>query len=200
MQLFSLGVRGGIKKVNSANFTDENVYLIDDFKIIYLWFGRKIDKKRREWCIKKANIINQKKEKLATIQTIEQNQEYGSFLAIKDILVKGLKSKEGEDRRAELEIDYEDTLEAIEAGIPPDFEANITIATYNLSQENKTYEELCDMLAKIQLSLLKEENQITKEDIAKKSSEILKSSSTYEELCWLIAELNALRNKQAKNS
>ena len=197
MQLFSLGVRGGIKKVSSANLTDENVYLIDDFKIIYLWFGKKIDKKRREWCIKKADIINQKKEKSATIQIIDQNQEYGSFLAIKDILVKGLKSKEGEDRRVELEIDYEDTLEAIEAGIPPDFEANITLVAYNLSQENKTYEELCDMLAKIQLSLLKDEKKITKEDIKKKSNEILKSSSTYEELCWLIAELNLLAEKMS---
>lgn len=197
MQLFSLGVRGGIKKVSSANFSGENVYLIDDFKIIYLWFGKKIDKKRREWCIKKANLINQKKEKPAILQIVNQNQEYGSFLAIKDILIKGLKSKGREDRRVELEIDYEDTLEAIEAGIPPDFEANITLDAYNLSQENKTYEELCDILAKIQLSLLKEENKITKEEIKEKANEILKSSSTYEELCWLIAELNALKDEKA---
>ena len=49
MQLFSLGVRGGIKKVNSAIFSKDAVYLIDDFKIMYLWFGDKIDKRRRDW-------------------------------------------------------------------------------------------------------------------------------------------------------
>ena len=196
MQLFSLGVRGGVKRVNSANFSDENVYLIDDFKTIYLWFGKKIDEKRREFCIKKAKIINQKKEKAAVVQIIEQNKEYGSFLAIKDILEKGIKSDKVEERRPELEIDYEDTLEAIEAGIPPDFEANLTLTAYNLAQEKKSYKELCDMLAKIQLSLIKEEKKITKEELKKKSSEIFKSSSTYEELCWLIAELSALREEK----
>ena len=197
MQLFSLGVRGGIKKVNSAIFSKDAVYLIDDFKIMYLWFGDKIDKRRRDWCTQKAKIVNERKEHPATIHTIEQNQEYGSFLAIKEILEKGLKSQNEEQRRAELELDYEDTLEAIEAGIQPDFEAKITLAAYNLSQENKSYEELCAILAKVQLSLLKDEKKITKEEIKSKSSEIFRSSSTYEELCWLVAELNALREKEA---
>ena len=197
MKLFSLGVRGGLSKINKIAFNENQVYLIDDYKTLYLWIGQKIPEKRKDLCIKKVNSLNEKRDAPANIQIITQNKEYGSFIAIMDLLKKGLKQKGSVERRPELKIQYEDTIELIEAGIDPDLEGEITIAAHELSKEKKSYEELCRQLAEIQLNLLKPKGKATKKEIEKKAKEIYKSSSTYEELCWLIAELNLLAKKKS---
>ncbi len=192
-----MGVRGGLTKINKVEFNENQVYLIDDFKTLYLWIGQKIPEKRKDFCIKKVNSINDKRNPPSNIQIITQNKEYGSFLAIMDLLKTGLKKETIIERRPELEIQYEDTMELIEAGIDPDLEGEITIASHEVSKEKKTYEELCEQLAEIQLNLLKPKAKATKKEIEKKAQEIHRSSSTYEELCWLIAELNLLTKKKS---
>jgi hypothetical protein len=52
MKLFNLGVRGGLKKVNKLSFKKNEAYLIDDYKIIYLWFGSAVPEKQIEYCKK----------------------------------------------------------------------------------------------------------------------------------------------------
>ena len=69
-----------------------------------------------------------------------------------------------------------------------------------LSQENKSYKQLCKMLAQLQLDLIKVSKTTLKKDIENKTQEIFKSSSTYEELCWLIAELKAIKKKHSFTS
>lgn len=197
MKLYSLGVRGGLTKVNKIAFNEDQAYLIDDFKTLYLWFGQKIPEKRKDFCIKKVNSLNEKRKPPSNIQIITQNKEYGSFLAIMDLLKKGLKKETIIERRPELEIHYDDTMELIEAGLDPDLEGEITIVAHELSKEKKSYEELCRQLAEIQLNLLKPKGKATKKEIEKKAQEIHQSSSTYEELCWLITELNLLTKKKS---
>jgi len=197
MKLYSMGVRGGLKKIKKVGFDENQVYLIDDYKTIYLWIGQKIPEKRKDLCINKVNSLNEKRDPPANIQIITQNKEYGSFIAIMDLLKKGLKQEGSVERRPELEIQYEDTMELIEVGIDPDLEGEITIAAHDLSKEKKSYEELCRQLAEIKLNLLKPKGKATKKEIEKNAKEIHKSSSTYEELCWLIAELNILAKKKS---
>jgi hypothetical protein len=197
MKLYSVGVRGGLKKTSKADFKENEVYLIDDSKTMYLWFGSKISKKRRDLSLAKAKLLNNKKENITSIQTVIQNKEYGGFLAIKDLLLKGLKARKIIGRRPELEIHYEETAELIDAGLDPDLEAEITIAAHKLSQEKKSYKELCNMLAQLQLDLSKGSKSTLKNDKEKKTQEIFKSSSTYEELCWLIAQLKVIKNKHS---
>jgi len=199
MILYSVGVRGGLKRINKADFKEDNVYLIDDFKTIYVWFGSNISKKRKDITINKANLLNEKKEKTVNIQIIEQNKEYGAFIVIKDVLSKGLKQKKAIERRAELKIQIEETMELIDAGLNPDLEAEITIAANDISQKKKPYKELCETLAQLQLKLLKGSKKTSKNEIQIKTKEIFKSSSTYEELCWLIAQLNTLVKKKSLN-
>ena len=196
---FLIGPKGGLKKVTKINFHDKEAYLIDDYKTFYLWFGKSVPKEKRELILKKINDLNNKREKTANVQVQEQHKEYGSFLSMMDVLKKGLKSETEIEHRPELEIDYEDALELMETGLEPDFEAEITIAAHNLLQENKSYDDLCKMLAKIQLSLFKEKSKIIEKEIKKRAEDIYKSSSTYEELCWLIAELNIMQKKQSFN-
>ena len=200
MKLYSVGVRGGLKKISKAHFQEDEVYLIDDSKTLYLWFGSNIAKKRRDLSLNKAKLVNNKKENAANIQIITQNKEYGAFIAIKDALKKGEMRKQNLERRPELEIQFEETLELIEAGLSPDLEAEITLAAHKKSQEKKSYKKLCQTLAKMQLDLMKGPNKASKNEIQKKTQEIFESSSTYEELCWLIAELNAIADKHSMDS
>lgn len=196
MILYNMGVRGGLKKVNKVGFNESQVYLIDDYKVFYLWIGKKVTEKTKELCIAKVNKLNEKRNSPADIQIMNQNKEFGSFIAIMELLKKGFEKTDNIERRPELKLQYEDTLEMLEAGIDPDLEAEITIAAHDISQKKKSYEDLCEQLAEIQLNLLKEKGKATKKEIEKKAKEIYKSSSTYEELCWLIAELNLLMKKK----
>ena len=196
MLIFLVGPKGGLKKIAKINFQDKEAYLIDDYKTLYLWFGKSVPTEKRELILHKINDLNNKREKIANIQVQEQHKEYGSFLFMMDVLKIGLKSETEIERRPELEIDYEDALELMNTGLEPDFEAEITFAAHNLIQEKKSYEDLCKMLAKIQLLLLKDKSKLNEKDIKKRADNIYKSSSTYEELCWLIAELNIMQKKQ----
>jgi hypothetical protein len=195
MNIYNVGIRGGLKKISKPTFDEESVILIDDDSTIYIWFGKKIFEKRKNLSIIKANLLNKNKEKVANIQIIHQNQEYGAFLDIFNLLchenAKDIEIK----RRPELHIEYDTTLEFLEAGLNPDLEAEITIASHSISKENKSYEELCRILAQLQLSLIKGNLKPSKKEIELKASEIFSSSSTYEELCWLIAQLNVLKEK-----
>ncbi len=200
MKLYSVGVRGGLKKISKANFQDDEVYLIDDSKTMYLWFGSNITQKRRDISTNKVNLINDKKETAVNIQIITQNKEYGAFIAIKETIMRGEIKKQNVERRAELEIQFDETKELIEAGLTPDLEAEITLAAHKLSKKNISYKNLCQILAEIQLDLIKGPNKASKNEIQKKTQEIFKSSSTYEEICWLIAELNVIAQKHPMNS
>ncbi len=200
MIVYNVGIRGGLKKIRKADFKEDEVYLIDDSKTMYLWFGSNITKKRRDLSIDKAKLINDKNENTANIQIITQNKEYGAFIAIKDSLKKGEIKKQHLERRPELEIQFEETLELIEAGISPDLEAEITLVAHKLSLENKSYKSLCQTLAKMQLDLTKGLNKASKNEIQKKTQEIFESSSTYEEVCWLIAQLNVIADKSSLDS
>lgn len=195
MQLYTVYENGALRKVDKIKFSENRAFLIDDIKTIYLWFGSKTSKKKRKYAVNRANILNARRKGIAKIQTIIQGKEFGAFLAMMDLLKKGIEQDLQKERRPELKFDIEDTIELIESGLDPDFEANIALAAYNLSQEKRSYKDLCRNLAEIQLKIIQGKKKLTEAEINKKSKEIFKSSSTYEELCWLIAELNLLSKK-----
>ncbi|MCK4282086.1 MAG: hypothetical protein KAX10_08225 [Candidatus Lokiarchaeota archaeon] len=197
MQLYSVSENGALRKIIKVDFAENKVYLIDDLKTIYLWVGLKATKKKKNFGIKKANILNDKRKNTVKIQIINQNKEFGTFLAMMDILKKGIKQNLPIKKRPELYIEIEDTMELIDAGLDPDLEAEITVAAHNISQEKKTYDELCRELAETQLIILKGKVKASEAEIKKKTKEIYKSSSTYEEICWLLAELKILIEKNS---
>ncbi|MFX1328925.1 MAG: hypothetical protein ACFE91_12425 [Promethearchaeota archaeon] len=194
MLFYNVIETGALRKINKVDFSENKVFLIDDFKTIYLWIGSKASKKKKELSVKKAEKLKTERNQSISIQINDQNREYGSFLAIMDILRNGITSDISSEKRPELEIEIDDTMELIEAGIDPDLEAEITLAAHKLTQENHLYEDLCRKLAELQLSFLKK--NLTEQEIKKKTEEIYKSSSSYDELCWLIAELSKLREKK----
>lgn len=197
MLLYSVTENGALRKVKKVDFNEKKVFLIDDFKTIYIWVGLKASKKKQDLSKKRANELNNKRENTAKIQIMGQNQEYGAILAIMDVLKEGLTQSISLERSPELEMEYKDTMELIEIGLDPDFEAEITVAAHTLSEEKRSYEELCRKLAELQLTLSKGKEKVLKKDITKKAKEIYKSSSTYEELCRLIVELSILIEKKS---
>ena len=194
MQLYLVTESGSLRKINKVDFNGNKVFLIDDIKTLYVWHGLKASKKKKDLSIKRSEKLKNQRKKSPEIKILNQNQEYGSFLAIMDLLKKGLKADDSLERRPELKIRFNDTQELIEAGIDPDFEGEITIAAHNLAQENHPYEDLCRKLAEIQMKFIK--GNASEKEIQKKTEEIYKSSSTHEELCWLIAELSKLLKKK----
>ena len=141
MQLYTVYENGALREVKSLNFKEDKAYLIDDIKTIYLWLGSKISKKKKDLAIKKANTINKKRENKAKIELLVQNEEFGPFLALMDLLKKGINKDISMEKRPELELEIEDTKELIEAGLDIDFEAEITLKAYEISQQKKSYKE-----------------------------------------------------------
>ena len=199
MILFSIYENGSLRKVKKADFKSSKVYLIDDFKTVYLWFGSNSSKKKKDFAIKRANELNNKKKSPAKLQLIDQKKEFGTFISIKKLLLTGLKDNVVIEARNELELKVDETLELISAGLEKDLEAEITLAADKLSKNEISYEDLSKQLAKLQLILLKSKTKPSEKEITKKTEEILKSSATYEELCWLVSELKILiKKKQIK--
>lgn len=193
MLIYSVTENGALRKINKMDFNENKVFLIDDYKTLYIWYGQKASKKKKTLSIKRAEKLKSERKKSIKIQIVDQNQEYGAFLAIKDILKKGL-TPDAIKRRTELKIKYKNTIELIDAGINPDFEAEITLSAHELAQKNHSYDDLARTLAILQMSFLK--GEASESEIKAKAEEIIKSSSTYEELCWLIAELSKLLVKK----
>lgn len=193
MQLYNVAENGALRKANKMEFVQDRVYLVDDIRIIYLWFGLKASSKKKDASIQKAKKLVADKGGDADIQMLQQSKEYGSFLAIMAILEHGITEDADISRRPELELEIEDTLELMDAGLEPDFEAEITVNAHQLAKEKKSYEELCKMLAEIQFKIMKIKPSAA--ELKKKTQEIFKSSSTYEELCWLISEMSILNEK-----
>ncbi|MFX1376917.1 MAG: hypothetical protein ACFFA0_14015 [Promethearchaeota archaeon] len=196
MILYSVYENGAMRKVKKVDFSNTKVYLIDDYKTIYLWYGINSSKKKKEFGKKKATSLNSDRETPAKVQIIHQNKEFGAFLAIMDLLNKGLTEDTVLEKREELKLEIEDTLELIESGLEMDLEAEITLAAHKLSEEKVSYEDLSKRLAELQLILLKGNNKPSEKEINDKTKQILESSSTYEELCWLVSELKILIDKK----
>lgn len=199
MKLYSVYENGILKKINRVGFDERKVYLIDDYKVFYLWFGSNSSEKKKEFGKKRAKDLNNKRKTPAKIQIINQNKEFGAFLTIMDILKEGLQKEISKEKSDELVFELEDTLELMDAGLELDLEAEITLKAHKLSQEGISYEDLSKRLAKLQLILLKGKTKPLVGEVKKKTEDILKSSTTFDELTWLVSELEILiKKKQLK--
>lgn len=48
MRIYSVTENGALRKINKVDFDENKVFLIEDFKVIYLWFGLKASKKKKK--------------------------------------------------------------------------------------------------------------------------------------------------------
>jgi len=64
-----------------------------------------------------------------------------------------------------------------------------------LFEQKYTYEDLCWMLAEIQLKYNKGYDNVSESAIKNKAEELKKSSLKNDDICWKIAELNHLASE-----
>ncbi len=192
MELFFISEEGFLIKINKYDFFDEDVYVSDDGNTIYIWYGRKSSIVKKEAALKYARKLVMERLGSAKILLMNQNDEYGAFLAMLENLKLGIDINGSFKTRPELD------LEEIIRGPEKDYglESYIRVAAFYLSQENYSYNNLCWLLAEKQLIIEKGQMDIDKDEIKEKAEEIFKSSVTYHELCWIIAEIDILVDRK----
>lgn len=226
MQLYNVDDNGDLIKINKLDFSENDVYLVDDDNAIYIWIGLQVPYNKKEITASIARTLDNEREGSAKILIMRQNREYGSFLAIMDKLKRGLNSEDNIERRPEKKLEKpkeyieknmekeseaeyrirkwlkqlnkyrKSEVEKESIGKENDLESQINMAAYYLSQKNISYDELCWILSEKELIIQKGAENISESNIRKKAEEIFNSSCTYDELCWLIAELDILIEKK----
>lgn len=103
MQLFFVSEKGHLIKINKFDFKTEEVYVVDDDKTIYLWFGQDAPDSKKKDGILNARKLDYIKEGAAKILMMDQNNEYGAFLAMMDALRDGVDAGGTIVKRPEME-------------------------------------------------------------------------------------------------
>ncbi|MHA1275430.1 MAG: hypothetical protein ACTSQS_18665, partial [Promethearchaeota archaeon] len=102
MRLYEINDKGELIQINNLKFAKEDVYIVDDDKTIYIWFGLKISQKKRDSAIYHARNLNKMRFDAAKLLLMTQHAEYGAFYAMMDDLKKGV--EEDRPRRVELDL------------------------------------------------------------------------------------------------
>ncbi len=95
-----------LKEIDEPVFTSEDIYLIDDEKTIYLWFGNKCEVSNKSLAATQARKLDQQRDGAVKILTISQGQETQDFLnlftsPIKIIEKRDIKEEAKEERKEE---------------------------------------------------------------------------------------------------
>ncbi len=104
MKLYRVNDKGELLQQSKLEFSPNDVYLVDDDKTIYLWFGEEISLNQQDLTVKKARQLNKERGGKAKLLLMNQNREYGGFLAMMEQLKGGLKEDETIERRPELKM------------------------------------------------------------------------------------------------
>lgn len=190
MDLYTLNEEGAFQKTGKLDFTEKSSYIVIDENVIYVWFGLQVTLSTKYKFLQEARRLNKMKGGRAKLLLMNQNNEYGGFLEIKEALEQ--------EREIEMPIEHRPV---IELGKPiedltllKDFESQIQVEAYFISTQNHTYNELCWLLAQKQLQITLDRDP-KEHEIKETAEEVFKSFCTYDELCWLLAELTILKKE-----
>jgi len=104
LKFYKISAKGNLDEVNNLSFEDDAIYLVDDEKTLYIWFGTEVSQNLKDISIKQARILNKERGGAAKLLLMTQNREYGSFKAMMADLKEGLKVGEDVERRPELDM------------------------------------------------------------------------------------------------
>ncbi|MHA1724449.1 MAG: hypothetical protein ACTSXH_06355 [Promethearchaeota archaeon] len=221
MRLFKLGDKKELIEINKIPFDSGEIYVVDDDDdIVNIWIGSKSTSEKRDFAKKYKEKLEQERGKEIRILIMEENQEYGTFLAIMDDL-KGdnavirisQKLKEFKLKKPET-IKWMEEIEKYREWSSYKKEEIQKRAEEQFSQFGEMNDELTENLkTKISIvayyiaqekyeyselcwmlaeRIVRQQPMASIENIRLKSDEIFKSSTSYDELCWLIAQMDVL--------
>ena len=193
MILYSINDKGELIKLNKLEFTANDMYLVDDEYTIYLWIGLNIPLNKKDLSAKVARNLNKERGGSAKILLMDQNREYGTFLAMMENLRKGLRPDVTIERRPELILE------------PPSKPNNL-----KAKSDNKMEEDIVRWLEQIRkyrkfgIERITEEPKKVSDDELKGMIEVAafflsQNQLSYNDLCWFLAEIQLIIQKGDEN-
>jgi hypothetical protein len=199
MKLYLITKNGDIESLKKLDFNSDDLYLVHDSEknVIYLWVGKYANQERINTAAEISRKINKKENDSCKILVMEQENEYGSFLAIMADLKKGLLPGISVERRPEFKLIDKEQVEYF----PKESEEILVEKSGN--SQNKITERILSWWNQVNLQL----GETKSIELLKKDSEALKSEEigleskireaayfislenySYNELCWFLAE------------
>ncbi|MFX0070653.1 MAG: hypothetical protein ACFFAO_06140 [Candidatus Hermodarchaeota archaeon] len=191
MFLYAISNEGDLIKVNKIDFQENEAYIVFDKYTIYVWLGLNVSQKKRMNAISLARKLNAEKEEAAKLLLMDQNREYGAFLAMMEQLRQGLDSNGTIEQRPELVLDIPIMNdESIQENQENEIELRIQKWLEQLKKHRKTEPD------KILISNKEEEDLESQIEVA--AFYLSLKSFSYSDLCWILAEKELLI--QSKNT
>ena len=104
MKLYRISEKGELEILQFLDFNSNEVYLIDDpDKLdIYIWVGLNVPQYMKDITAAYARRFEKEREEETKIHIMKENREFGSFLAMMDLLRRGKIPGKTVERRPEL--------------------------------------------------------------------------------------------------
>jgi hypothetical protein len=185
MQLYNVDERGDLIKTEKLAFVDGDVYVVDDYKTIYIWVGLNTSQTKKDFAASIAKQLESERGDKIKILIMKQGREYGSFLAMMEDLKKGLLPGITIDRRPELELEIPSkSIKSEKKAIAKEeessiMEKNIIGWLKQLENHRKLETE----------KIISEQDEIGLENYIREAAYYLSLEKySYNDLCWMLAE------------
>jgi len=203
MQLFKINDKGELEKLDTLNFEENDVYLVDDEEkhTIYIWVGALVPQGKKDVTAELARSLDKERGHSAKILIMKQKREYGSFLAMMHDLNKGNIPGKTIERRPEFR--FEAPLEKVKSveisDNPEESEKNMETRIVEWLTQIKNHrksiskEEIKkDTEVHTEVEYPVETEEVEEPDFKTQTREAAYYLSlekyTYDQLCWILGE------------
>ena len=185
MQLFKVNDNGDMLNINKLNFLDDDIYIVDDNKSVFIWVGLNASQDKKDITAEIARKLESERGRETKILIMKQGREYGSFLVMMDDLKKGLLPGVTIERRPELKL--EKPLETIESEATIKSKDEIELG---IDKNIKRWLEQLKTHRKLEpVEIIPEQEEVGLENQIREAAYYLSLENySYDDLCWILAE------------
>ena len=185
MRLYNLDDNGDLIKIDKLNFIDDDVYIVDDNKSVFIWVGLNASQDKKDITADIARKLESERGKETKILIMKQGREYGAFLVMMDDLKKGLLPGVTIERRPELKL--EKPLETIESEATIKSTDEIELG---IDKNIKRWLEQLKYHRKLEpVGIIPEKEEVGLENQIREAAYYLSLDNySYDDLCWILAE------------
>ena len=185
MRLYNLDDNGDLIKIDKLNFIDDDVYIVDDNKSVFIWVGLNASQDKKDITADIARKLESERGKETKILIMKQGREYGAFLVMMDDLKKGLLPGVTIERRPELKLEKPLVTIESEATIKSKDEIELGI-----DKNIKRWLEQLKNHRKLEpVGIIPEKEEVGLENQIREAAYYLSLDNySYDDLCWILAE------------
>ncbi len=201
MLFYNINDNGELINIADIDFIENAIYLIDDTdtSTIYIWVGQEVSFKKRVMIDEISKELEKERGNLAKVLIVEQNKEYGSFLAMMEDLKIGMKPGITTERRPEFQLEEPTGRgKSVEVEIlQAEEETNLEKWLIQINQYRKlkpeTVKKEPELAEKSEEIEEREEPEALEEEnfestVRDGAYYLSLKNYTYNELCWFLAE------------